>query len=576
MPSSTSGSFNIADPALPPLAQFLDEHAGEIVLRAERAWESTILLFTQLSQTQREQLRNLGEETVRVWAIRLRQDPSYAQRVPELGRRWGEQAAGWQLHVYSFTKALELLIFATWEYLAERYPMDRLSPATVFLLGRSRDQVLDDVRIPLMSTYLSQREIEMEKTHFTLESALSLPGRSLLLELGTRLQGNKDRVIPAWIASTQLAPDVSPGMVELLNRRAADLLEQLLFLLQSPTPEASAISLSEVRKIGLESAQQGVPFREMFHALQQLRPILWDTIYEIYRREQYWHAAEFIEVLARLHLLLDLFSEGIGQAYILQKETIIQQQAEEIHRRDLNLARDMLESLLPDRDLTFSDVEVSAAWLPTREIGGDFFDVFPLENGDLLFLLGDVSGKGVSAALLVSMVKYVIKANAPFHASPAALCSAANKLFYQDMGPELFVTLFAARYSPADSTLVYTSAGHDTCFLARADRHGHADVLPSLGPILGVFAEVELTDERLDFAPGDVLFMYTDGLVDARCPGQARSGMARVSRSIRQQMEQPIAVIVQQVLDELIGGCELTDDVTVLAVKRREGAIRHG
>ena len=112
------------------------------------------------------------------------------------------------------------------------------------------------------------------------------------------------------------------------NRRGTRWSSLLLTLLQSPTPETGAASLTNVRAIGLESAQAGVSFQEMFHALQQLRPILWDTVYEIYRREQYWHPAEFIEVLARLHLLLDLFSEGIGQAYLQQKEMIIQEQAE--------------------------------------------------------------------------------------------------------------------------------------------------------------------------------------------------------------------------------------------------------
>ena len=216
-----------------------------------------------------------------------------------------------------------------------------------------------------------------------------------------------------------------------------------MVLLQSPTPETGAASLTNVRQIGLESAQAGVSFQEMFHALQQLRPTLWDTVYEIYRREQYWHPAEFIEVLARLHLLLDLFSEGIGQAYLQQKEMIIQEQAEALHKRDLNLAREILESLLPNQRLTLPQTDIGSVWMPSREIGGDFYDVFALEGGDVVFILGDVSGKGISAALLVSMVKYVIKANAPWYNSPAALLTVANRLFYQDMGPEMFVTMFA-------------------------------------------------------------------------------------------------------------------------------------
>ena len=92
-----------------------------------------------------------------------------------------------------------------------------MSPAAVFFLGRSRDQVLDDIRIPLTSVYLQQREIEMEQTRFTLQGALSLPGRSLLLELANRMLAEKERVMPAWFDSVRQAPGATRAMEELLQ-----------------------------------------------------------------------------------------------------------------------------------------------------------------------------------------------------------------------------------------------------------------------------------------------------------------------------------------------------------------------
>ncbi|MHB9131906.1 MAG: PP2C family protein-serine/threonine phosphatase [Armatimonadota bacterium] len=576
MSSAFSGNTYVSDPALLPLAAFVEEHASEIVQRAERAWESTILLFTQLSEPQRELIRKLARQTVAIWAIRLRQDPGYARGVYELGTEWGEQASRWELHVYSFTKAIHLLAVATWEYLAEVYPLDHLSPATVFFLGRSRDQVIDDIQIPLMSTYLQQREDELEHTRFSLQGRLSLPGQSLLQELGNRLNANKDRVVPAWITSVQEIEESTPAMLELLNHRAGVLVDLLLSLLASPTPETSAASLSNVRAIGLESAQQGVSFQEMFHALQQLRPILWDTVYEIYRREQYWHPAEFIEVLARLHMLLDLFSEGIGQAYLQQKEMIIQEQAEALHRRDLNLARDMLEGLLPKRTLCIPYTDVGAAWIPAREIGGDFYDVFELDDGDFIFLIGDVSGKGISAALLVSMVKYIIKANAPMYRSPAELLTVANRLIVQDLGPELFVTMFTVRYTPSSGKIVYTSAGHDTCFICRGSQQARNISLPSQGPVLGVFPEVELSDLSYKLEPGDMLLLYTDGLVNIRCGGKQSISALRLCPPLRRHAQLPTQEIVQHLLDEVVNGCETTDDITILLVKHEGGQVPSG
>lgn len=571
MASPAFENYNVIDPTLTQLAAFIDARAAEIVKRAERAWDSSILLFAQLSDEQREKIRALARDTVAMWATRLRQDPAYARRVHELGQEWGEQAASWQLHVYSFTKALDLLAHAVWEYLAEDYSMDKLTPESVFFLGRVRDQVVEDIRVPLLSIYLQKREVEMEETRFALQSTLSLPGRSLLIELGNRLQANRDRVIPAWIDSVRHAPNVTSATTELLQQRGGAFVDLLLSLLQSPTPETGTASLSSVRSIGLESARAGVSFQEMFHALQQLRPILWDTVYEIYRREQYWHPAEFIEALARLHLLLDLFSEGIGQAYLTQKEMIIQEQSEELRRRDLSLAREILEGLLPHQQMQIPYTDIGSVWIPSREIGGDFYDIFPLRGGDVMFIIGDVSGKGISAALLVSMVKYVLKANAPFYESPADLAMAANALLYQDMGPEMFVTLFAARYTPTTGRIIYTSAGHDTCYICRCEGARQMTMLPSLGPILGVFPEIVLEERQASLHEGDTLLLYTDGLVNVRCADHQTINSRRLCVNMQQFHERTAQEMAQQLLETTIHDCEPTDDITMMLVKRRKG-----
>jgi len=572
MQSAAADGFSTQDPALLPLAAFLDEHAGEIVQIAERAWESSILLFALLGDHQRRQIRELAERSIGLWAVRLRQEPQYARLIYELGEEWGRQAAEWELHVFSFTKALDLLAHATWDFLATHYPMDRLTAATVFFLGRSRDQVLDDLRVPLLTTYLQVRETEMERTQFSLEGPLSLPGRSLLLELATRLQAKQDQVIPAWIERVRKAPGATAPMEELLPKRGAMLLETLLALLQSPTQETGAASLSSVQEIGLESAQAGVSFQEMFHALQQFRPILWDTVYDIYQHEQYWHPAEFIEAMARLHLLLDLFSEGIGQAYLRQKEMIIQHQADALRRRDLNLARDMLENLLPRKRLDIPHSDIGAVWIPSSEIGGDFYDVFGMDD-EVFLLIGDVSGKGISAALVVSMVKYVLKANAPLYRSPAKLLTLANRLFFQDMGPELFVTLFCARYNPRSGQVVYTSAGHDPCYICRTGQPSRISTLPSQGPVLGVFPNVALKDKRVRLRDGDVLLLYTDGLVNMRCGNRRFVNSRHLCGYLTAHRDLPAQELVQAVLQDTMAGCEPTDDITALVLKRTgEGA----
>jgi len=95
MQPAAADGFSTQDPALIPLAAFLDAHANEIVQIAERAWESSILLFALLGEQQRRQIRELAERSICQWAIRLRQEPQYAREIYELGEEWGRQAAEW-------------------------------------------------------------------------------------------------------------------------------------------------------------------------------------------------------------------------------------------------------------------------------------------------------------------------------------------------------------------------------------------------------------------------------------------------------------------------------------------------
>jgi sigma-B regulation protein RsbU (phosphoserine phosphatase) len=188
-----------------------------------------------------------------------------------------------------------------------------------------------------------------------------------------------------------------------------------------------------------------------------------------------------------------------------------------------------------------------------------------------MLLIGDVSGKGISAALLVSMVKYVLKANAPWNASPAQLLTVANRLLATDMGSEMFVTMFAARYNPRTGRLRYTSAGHDPCYVCRREGSPATVVLNSRGPVLGVFPEIELTDGEATLREGDVLLLYTDGLVNVRCHGRMPENSRRLCSHVRNAMAQPAEQIVQALLHDATEGCEPTDDITVLLLKR-EGA----
>jgi len=136
------------------------------------------------------------------------------------------------------------------------------------------------------------------------------------------------------------------------------------------------------------------------------------------------------------------------------------------------------------------------------------------------------------------------------------------------MGPELFVTLFCARYNPHNGQMVYTSAGHDPCYICRAGQPARISTLPSQGPVLGVFPTITLKDKRVALREDDVLLLYTDGLVNVRCGERLSINSRHLCAQVDAHRHLPAQELAQAVVRETISGCEPTDDITALVLKR--------
>jgi len=197
-----------------------------------------------------------------------------------------------------------------------------------------------------------------------------------------------------------------------------------------------------------------------------------------------------------------------AQESIAQKERL---------ERELELARQVQQSMLPRTFPSVPGLAFAAANLPARHVGGDFYDVIRLGDGRVGLVIADVSDKGMPAALYMALARSLILAESRQHASPATVLNNVNQLLLEVGEQDMFVTVFYGVLDPAAGRLTYARAGHDRPFLVR---DGAVRTLGGRGMALGLF-EPDLfyvTEERLSLQPGDRLVLYTDGLSDVVNP----------------------------------------------------------
>jgi sigma-B regulation protein RsbU (phosphoserine phosphatase) len=220
-------------------------------------------------------------------------------------------------------------------------------------------------------------------------------------------------------------------------------------------------------------------------------------------------------VQGQQHRLLELLEE--------LNDALREQEALAALRQELEIARRMQMSILPRGFARRAEVDVASLILPAREVGGDFYDWFMLDEHRLGVVIADVSGKGVPAAFFMAIARTLLKVSARFLASPAQTLARANQLLAADNDEMMFVTLFYGVLDLRSGRLAYASGGHNPPALRRAG--GGVALLPAPGGMaLGVEPQARFGDGELALAPGDVLFLYTDGVTEARDPRDALFG----------------------------------------------------
>jgi len=239
---------------------------------------------------------------------------------------------------------------------------------------------------------------------------------------------------------------------------------------------------------------------------------------------------------------------------------------------ELTVGHDLQLSMVPRVFPAFpgrDEVSVYATLRPARELGGDFYDFYFVDDSHLFFCVGDVSDKGVPAALFMAVAKTLIKTRSAEEASTAKLASRLNAELGRDNDKCMFVTLFLGRLDVATGELVYTNAGHEPPCLRHAS--GALELLAERhGPLVGAAPGLVYRESRRWLAPGDLLVVYTDGVSEAQDPDGRLFSEERLAEIVRADGAQPSDAVVDRILaavDTFENGAERADDITVLALR---------
>jgi sigma-B regulation protein RsbU (phosphoserine phosphatase) len=236
--------------------------------------------------------------------------------------------------------------------------------------------------------------------------------------------------------------------------------------------------------------------------------------------------------------------------------------------RELQLGREIQSRLLPSPPSDVRDTALAATSVPCYEVGGDYYDFLELPNGDLGIAIGDVSGKGVGAALIMSSIQAALRMGAPIESDLTRLLARLNAQLFRMARGRKYVTFFFGRLNPATGEMRYVNAGHNPPFVCTPEG---VEQLGSTGRPIGILPESSYEEATVTLPPGSTLLLYTDGLNEAENRDEAEFGMERLTAAVRDACTYSAEEVPRRVLDAVIAhedGAHANDDKTLVVVRR--------
>jgi serine phosphatase RsbU (regulator of sigma subunit) len=276
-------------------------------------------------------------------------------------------------------------------------------------------------------------------------------------------------------------------------------------------------------------------------------------------------------------LLNDLATQTAPAVQVAQLVRQQQQQAQERERieQELRVARLIQQTLLPKHVPDLPGYQLAAYYQPAREVGGDFYDFLELDDGRLGLVVGDVTDKGVPAAIVMATTRTMLRASAQRLDSPGEVLKRVNDVIVRDIPPNMFITCLYAILDPETGLLRYANAGHDLPYRRRSSSSGGAEELRATGMPLGLLPGMNYEEKEIVLQRGDSVLFYSDGLVEAHDPEREMFGFPRLQGLVGAHRSDGPAM-VNFLLSELARFTgeewEQEDDITLVTLDRSERA----
>jgi sigma-B regulation protein RsbU (phosphoserine phosphatase) len=300
------------------------------------------------------------------------------------------------------------------------------------------------------------------------------------------------------------------------------------------------------------------------------------AVHELYLGTQHVKEGDFAfrvpvkghDQLAELTTSFNTMTQNLGQLIVVAKE-------KERLESELAIAREVQDQLFPKDAPFMKHLELKGVCNPARMVSGDYYDFMPLSDHSLAFAIGDVAGKGISAALLMATIQSTMRTqlsssngSGPAHLSSASLVANLNKLLYATTAPEKYATFYFALYDDTSNTLTYTNAGHLAPILLRGT---NIQTLDSTGTVVGAFPIARYGEKTVQLDQGDILVAYTDGIVEPENAYGEMYGEERLMDLLVKYSKADSSEIIARTMEAVnqwTGAGELQDDMTMLVARR--------
>jgi predicted ester cyclase len=261
------------------------------------------------------------------------------------------------------------------------------------------------------------------------------------------------------------------------------------------------------------------------------------------------------------------WSQGSGLAEMTQARLEQERIERERVEQDLRVARSIQQASLPKEVPTLEGWQITPFYRPAREVGGDFYDFHLLSEGRVGLVVGDATGKGVPAALVMSTTCGMLRLAAQSYSSPGVMLQGVNEVLFPNIPANMFVTCFYAILDPESGLLRYANAGHDLPYL---HHDGDAEELRARGMPLGLMPGMSYKEKETIVQAGESALLYSDGLVEAHDPKGEMFGFPRLRALIAEHGEdRSLGDLLLEELYSFVGeGWEQEDDITLLTLRR--------